>query len=1036
MKWLYCILVLIPSTAGAQQHVEDFQFEHMSLEQGVTNTLIWCMYQDRKGFLWYGTMYGLVKYDGYEYTTYRHNPSDTSTIADDDVISIREDRNNSLWVGTFSGGVSRLDRATGTFSRYLHSKDENSLADNTVWDIVEDKEGALWFATNRGGLDKLDTRTNTFTHYRFKPGDPQSVQSNSVLSLCEGSDSTLWVGTGDGGLQKFNKRTNDFISFKHDSTDLTTIGSNSISAILQDKSGMLWIGTRGGGLNKLDPQTGKFIRYPNTGGNAVSLPSEYVNRLVEDKSGALWVATGAGLARFDPEHKTLTTFQSDPVNKNSLSSNNVTALLQDRSGIFWIGTYHGGLDRLLVGKKKFMHIKNDPSTPAVLTNNEATTILEDRRSRLWVGTKDGLNRFDESMSGTVQWTGDPKNPKSLKGRGVNALAEDSTGTIWVGTRNGLNRFEEWSGTFKHYPSIPSDSTSLGGSVVNALLVGRTGELWIGTNGGLNRFNARTERFIRYVHNDNGSTTLSNDFVLSLFQDTAGDIFIGTYGGLSKLDIATGVFTNFTHNPNNPKTLSNNYVLSMYKDKTGRFWIGTGGGLNLFDPVNGQFTCYKEKDGLPNEVICGILEDERGMLWLSTNRGLSCFDVGRKLFKNYTRLDGLQSNMFLPGSAYKRRNGGMLFGGINGFNQFTPESLKTNPYIPSVFVTTIMLFDDSRQLKQEFAYKNDVRFSYKENFFALSFAALDFTRPEKNAYAYKLEGFDKDWIFSGRNHFARYTNLDPGDYVFRVKGTNNDGVWNESGSSLNITITPPYWKTAWFNVFSMCLFVGVIVLVHRLRVRARVRQSLELEQVRRLEAERVRKKAANDFHDELGHRLTKIGLFTEIVKRQLSNASPEIMRYLDKIIDDSQNLTNDTRDFIWTLDPDKDSLYDVAVHLKEFGDELFDRTGILFTTTGISEDLLSAKLPMETRRHLALIFKEGMNNIVKHSGCRHVTLAISVGDGTLRLLLTDDGKGYTNVSGSGYGLKSMQQRAEKIQSSIRFDSEPGKGSRIELTAKAM
>ena len=1037
VKCLLTILVLtIPGWSAAQPQKGDYQFEHMSLEQGVTNTLVWCIYQDRKGFLWYGTMYGLVKYDGYEYIVYRHDPSDTSSIAGDDVLAICEDRNDGLWVGTYGGGASRLDRKTGTFTRYLHTVDVNSLSDNTVWDILVDREGTVWFATDRGGLDAWNPVTRTFIHFRSRPADPKGLHSNSIRSLCEGVDGTLWVGTGGAGLQGRKKSTGEFLSFTHDSTDPTTIGSNSVSAILQDTPGVLWIGTRGGGLNKFMTETGTFVRYHSVPGNGASLPSDNVNRVIRDRSGALWVATGVGLARFDVEEQTFITFRSDPVHTNSLSSNSVTALLQDRSGILWIGTYNGGLDRLLIGKRKFMRIGNDPATPGILTSNEVTALLEDRRMRLWVGTRQGLNRFDPSLQVSRHWTGSSTGPGSLSGEKVNALCEDSTGTVWVGTARGLNRFDEQSGTFQHYLNSPHDSSSLSGNGVNVLLAGRRGELWVGTNTGLNRLDAKKGSFVRYIHSDNDPASLAHDVVLSLIQDHAGTIFAGTYGGVSRFDRTTGAFTNYRHNPYDPATLSNNYVLSMYQDNAGRLWIGTGGGLNLFDPENTRFTCYREKDGLPNEVICGILEDRHGMLWLSTNRGLSCFDVGRMVFRNYNRLDGLQSNMFLPGSAWKRRNGGMLFGGINGFNLFAPESLKTNAFVPPVFVTTVMLFDDSRRIRQEFAYRDSLQFSYKENFFALSFSALDFTRPEKNSYAYKLEGFDRDWVSSGRNHFARYTNLDPGEYVFRVKGTNNDGVWNEAGSSLIIMISPPYWKTLWFKVLALCFCAGCVVLVHRLRVRARVRQSLNMESMRRREAEQVRKKAANDFHDELGHRLTKIGLFTEIVKRKLTGAAPDVVQYLDKIIEDSQSLTDDTHDFIWTLDPDRDSLFDLAIHLREFGEELFDRTGITYAATGISEDLLNIKLPMETRRHLTMIFKEGMNNIVKHSGCRHVTFDVSWENGCLRLSLSDDGRGYTEVNGSGYGLKSMKQRAEKIHSSIRFDSQPGKGSRIEVTARTI
>ncbi len=1027
---IIALLSLVISANSTVGQYTDVQFEHVSLEQGVSNTLVWCIYQDRKGFLWYGTMYGLIKYNGYEFTTYRHDPADTTTLSNDDVVSVCEDRRGDLWIGTYGGGLNRLDRTTGKFSRYLQEEQSSNVLGGTiVWSILETRNGTMLFGTESEGLLQFNPDSNSFEQFGVRNTDVKNVRYYAMLALCEAKDGTIWVGTRGGGVKRFDPTTGKFTRFKNDPANPRSLSDNSVSAILQDRSGTMWIGTEGGGLNKFDAATGSCIRYLPQERNPNSIAAPSINRIIEDKAGQLWIATGGGLSRFDKITETFVNYRSDPSNRNSLSSDNVTALLQDQSGIIWIGTYHGGLDCLLIGKRKFSALRN-PSA-----NNEVSALLEDRKGSIWIGTKDGLSEYNDSTKHFTLHIPKPGNSTSLSGKRVTALCEDSSGALWVGTQHGLNRMEKRSGMFKRFFHIPSDTLSVTADVITSLYVDRSGSVWVGTHQGLVKYNHEKNSFTRY-HDRKGSTSLPSNYILSIYEDKRGVLWVGTYAGLSKLDKSTGRFTAFRHRAVDTTSLSNNYVLSMLEDSHERFWIGTGGGLNLFDRATETFRSYSQKDGLPNSVICGVLEDAHGALWLSTNRGLSKFNPETKSFMNYDRLDGLQSNMFFPGSAFKGRDGKLMFGGIAGFNMFQPNALPQNTFLPPLAITQFMVFDDSKTYQQEFAYANHVALSYKENFFALSFAALDFTRPEKNQYAYQLEGFDNGWIHAGRNRFARYTNLDPGEYVFRVRGSNNDGVWNEQGTLLRITISPPFWKTTWFRLLAAASMCALGFAAYRLRLQSKMKQLLTIENARREEAEIVRKKAANDFHDELGHRLTKIGLFTEIVKRKLANASPEIMKYLDKISDDSQNLTSDTRDFIWTLDPDKDSLFDVAIHLKDFGEELFDRTGIAFSAKGISEDLLGTKLPMETRRHVTLIFKEGMNNILKHSSAENVTFAVELLNSDLRIALMDDGRGYASSINTGYGLKNMQQRAEKIHSAIRFNSEPGQGSTIELTVKTL
>lgn len=1016
-----------------------YRFERVSLEQGVSHNLVYAILQDKKGFLWFGTMFGLVRYDGYTYTVFRHDPDDSTSLSNDDITAIFEDHKGFLWVGTYGGGLNKLDRTSGRFVRYLPSVSHlNSLSHGVIWSMSEDSKGLIWIGTGNG-LCSLDPSGGTFTRYMNSATDSTSIGANVVLAVHVDRMGTLWVGTQGGGLNRFNASSGRFTRFIRQPSAINSISGNIVRTIYEEKSSaqespvVLWVGTRGG-LTKFIPSERRFENFRADTSNQYSLSANAVGAIAQDGKGDIWVGTERGLNRLDRSTGTFSRFLNDPNNLNTISSDNIVALCCDQGGILWIGSYLGGLDRMVMSPKNFSHLGHNPRDPASLSQAMVRALHEDSSGVLWVGTSAGLGKLDDRTSTFTHFTNNKSDPQSLSGYEATTIHRSRGGALWVGTSRGLNRFDEKRGTFKRYLFDNTNPYSLSNNAVSVVYEDRTGRLWIGTQWGLNRYEVDSDRFTRFVNVPGDSGTITDNYILSIYESSDNALWVGTFGGLHRFDVAQNRFTLFRADPGNPTSISNNYPLSMLEDHAGRMWIGTGGGLNLFNPSDGTFAHFTEKDGLPNSVICGILEDGRGNLWLSTNKGISCFNPQLHTFKNFNLSDGLQSNMFTVGACVKRKDGTLVFGGINGITLFNPESLKTNMHIPAVVVTGFMRFNGrDENFKGDVAYLDQIELPYDENFFAFSFAALDFLQPMKNRYAYKMDGFDPDWVNSGNAHFARYTDLDPGEYVFRVKGSNNDGVWNETGSSIKIRIIPPFWKTTWFYFLSIIILASFVGLIYQQRVRAKVRHSLEVEHIRRAENERVRKKAANDFHDELGHRLTKIGLFSEIVKRKLYGASTEITGYLDKIIDDAQNLTNETRDFLWSLDPAKDSLHDVVVYLKDFGDELFDRTEIAFTIHGLAENLRDVHLSMEARRHLTLIFKEAMHNALKHAGCASVKLAVNATDATFAMSFVDDGHGYNGMSnGNGQGVKNMKLRAEKIAGEILFTSQNGSGVQITVT----
>jgi ligand-binding sensor domain-containing protein/signal transduction histidine kinase len=806
---------------------KDIKFEHISIEEGLSQSGVNCILQDSKSFLWFGTGDGLNKYDGYKFDIYKHDPDKSGSLSNNDILAICEDQAGNLWIGT-RRGLNRFNRSDETFTHWLNEPgDPNSLSHNHVLSIYEDQKGFIWIGTKDGGLNKFEPRNNRFKCWLHDPDKSGSLSNNDILAICEDRTGNLWIGTRNG-LNQFDHTDEVFTLYSNEPGNPHSLSHNEVLSIVVDQSGTLWIGTRNG-LNKFDHSDGTFTRWTTELGNPYSLSHNEIRSIFEDGSGTLWIGTwGGGINRYDRQNKTFSHWVQNPRNPASLSDNSIYSIYEDRSGVLWIGTV-AGINKFDPEKSKFVQWTYEPGNTNSLSNKRVFSVFEDRSGVLWIGTVAGLNRFDRQHNKFSHWVNEPGNPNSLSDNYIRVIFEDRAGTLWIGTDGGgINSLNRNTETFTRWINDPGNPESLSHNSIRSIHEDNSGVLWVGTVAGLNRFDRQQNKFDRWINEPRNPNSLSHDHVRTILEDRSGTLWIGTYGGgLNEFDRECESFTYWINEPGNPTSLSKNEILSIYEDSSNVLWIGTyGGGLNKFDREKGNFINYREKDGLPNDVIYGILEDDRGDLWLSSNRGLSKFNPRAETFKNYDMNDGLQGNEFNSGAYYKNITGILFFGGVNGLTAFQPETLEDNTNIPPIVITSVSKFDDV--IKINIFESDEIQLHYTEKYLSFEFSALDYRNPQKNKYAYTMEGFDEGWIQSGTRRFVPYTYLDPGKYTFRVKGSNNDGVWNEKGVLVNITITPPFWQTWWFRIFTVLFLSGMALFGHKIKVKSVEAQNLKLE----------------------------------------------------------------------------------------------------------------------------------------------------------------------------------------------------------------
>jgi two-component sensor histidine kinase/ligand-binding sensor domain-containing protein len=831
---LLCIEVV---PAGASP-----KFKNLSVASGLSHNSVWCIFQDNQGFFWFGTDDGVSKYDGYNFTVYRHHKYDSTSLSHNVVRALLQDRSGMIWIGT-SDGLNVFDPVTERFHVYRTIPgDSSSISSNEISAIAEDRSGSIWVGTHTHGINKFLPHSKTFQRFANDPANERSLSSNYITSMYFDKANVLWIGTQIGGVNRYDAASGTFTHFRELKRDGRRY-SEVVYSFCEDSKGRFWVGTFSSGISMLDRKTGAWkFYYQGVPSKSELMDSLTVLTIDEDKSGKIIYGTfGGGLQFLDPETGETTAWRHDVQDPASLADNRVLKFYIDPMGNEWIGTYASGVSMYDPRAEHFQTYRNEYPHPTLFSDNNIRSLYRDERGSIWVGTSKGLNILDVKTGTCERYFNRPGDPSSLSDNYVNAIMEDSKGTFWIGTRKGFNRFDRKTKRFTQYLEDTKNPHGLNNSSIRTIVEDREGTIWIGTMDGLNEFDSHTNRFKHFQNDPANPRSISCNNVRSIYQDRSGTLWIGTYGGgIDKFDRASGTFKQYVHDSKDTNSISHNYASPIIEDLRGNLWIGTyGGGLNRLDPRTDKFTVFTETDGLINNTIFGIQSDAKGNLWITTNSGICCFDPETKEYHNYTSAAGLQGEEFNLGSSFKDEDGTMLFGGNNGFNMFQPDKIQENYVLPPVYITSMSIFSKPVQFDTALTMKKHIVLSYDENSVSFDFVALNYRRPDLNHYRYMLEGFDKEWSPIVTLRKASYTNLPPGKFVFRVQGSNNDKVWNTVGASLSIVIKPPFWRTWWaYLLYVICisgLFTGSLQIAQR-----RQRRKLIHEQQRH-EAELVRQK---------------------------------------------------------------------------------------------------------------------------------------------------------------------------------------------------
>ncbi|WP_281614838.1 two-component regulator propeller domain-containing protein [Flammeovirga sp. SubArs3] len=837
------ILLLFFSITYSQDKI----FHHINENSGLTNKVVKDLIRDKKGFLWAATQNGLHRYDGYKMKVYRTSSSDPNfALSSNDINVLMEDNQQRLWVGT----TTNLHMMNADGESFIKLMDKSPFGEEAfvfeITSIIQDKDDDIWVGTKGAGLYKFNEDGELLVHYL---SNKESRYLSTINALAEDKNGNIWIGHDELNISVFDRENGAFSMIRLDQNQSHFVNNNAsdITKIIVTENKGILVGTLQNGLFSIHPQT-KEIDYLYTINKTLKHPS--IQDIVVDNFRQVWVATSDGLHLLSSySDKVTKIYRNDDLNKKSIASNALKSLCYDQQNILWVGVSGKGIDYIEPNFKKFNTYKREVMNYNSLKHTTVQTIFEDSKKNLWFGTSGGGVSFLNTKTGKYEhYTPEKGNPDKLQEWSVFSIYEDHQGNIWVGSYlGGLAKFDTKTKKFKTYKNNSWDKSSLPHDDVRDIFEDSKNQLWVTTNGGgVAIFDREQETFKVFQREHNkGAETLSSNWTLNVYEDSRGWIWVGTYGGLSIYYPNEDRWINFMNDKDDPKSLSHNWVYAVHEDKEGNIWIGTAGGLNKIDeekmssPIkkytSDLMSLYSEKEGLMSNSIHGILEDEKGNLWLSSNSGITKFNVDENSFRHFTKDDGLQGNEFIPMSYMKTAKGKLIFGGNNGANEFLPKEININPFSPKVVLTGFSLFNqevkastNSAILSRDITSTDEIVLNHDQNVLTFNFVALNLISPEKNQYAYKMDGFDKDWNYVNHKREAIYTNLDPGDYIFMVKGTNNDGLWSEDEQEILLTIYPPYWQTWWFRLSVFLLLVLTIYLGYKWKVRAYKREQQVLE----------------------------------------------------------------------------------------------------------------------------------------------------------------------------------------------------------------
>jgi ligand-binding sensor domain-containing protein/signal transduction histidine kinase len=998
----------------------DIRFARISTADGLSQTKVERIVQDDQGFMWFGTQYGLNRYDGYNFKIFAHDPGDPNSLSGVYIRALFKDRDGTLWVGC-NQFLNKFDPKTETFTRYPVP---------FVNHISQDSAGMFWLATSTG-LYALDPATGRIRRYSHDPNDPSSISSNVITMSGEDKAGRFWVAN-TGGLDEFDRRAGKVI------LHIPLAEHPGSFLFYQDRLGTFWMfNVSGNPLAVFDRKTNTLTYYSL---HNQELPSTAfaIRAAVEDHNGTLWLATtGAGLLKFDREHRRFLRYHNIPADNQSLPENSVISLFADREGSIWAGLGRMGLTRFDSKPLPFTRVTYNPSDPKSRVEPFVGAIYEDSQRTLWIGTPEVLMRIDRKAGQYTSYrTSGPRANSD-----VITIREDHSGNLWIGTYgHGLHRFDPRTGEFKTYRHDPANPYSLSNDIVSRLLVDHNGTLWAGTQDALDRFDAATERFTTYKLESHEDLAY-----VELVEDRDGTLWLGTdTAGLRHFDPATGRVTLYQPGMNRPGTLSDSRVNSVHFDAAGTMWLGTQNGLDKFDPKTSSFTVYTRRDGLPGNAVGCVLGDDHGDLWMSTNNGVARFNPRSRTFKNYSMTDGLPGpDLTGWGACFKSPGGEMFFGGFSGATAFFPEKVTEASYTPPIVLTDLRLRGNSAEfgsrfsLQRSVSYIRDLVLSHKENVFSLGFAALSYSNPATNRYRYKLEGLERDWNEVGSDHRqATYTTLPVGIYTFRVQGATSGGAWSEPGVAVRIEILPPWWGTWWFR--SICGMLALVSLwlayyVHLRRIGWQFNVRLE-ERV----SERTR--IARELHDTLLQSFHGLLFRCQAARNVLPRRPEEAIQALDGAILRAEQAIDEGRAAIQNLRYEPSAHSDLEPLLAAIGHELASSevashqpANFRLTVEGKQQPLYPI-LQDEVYR----IARELLRNAFQHAQARHIETEIQYDDRLLRLRIRDDGKGMDpkilqeKGRAGHWGLPGIRERAKQIGARLDFWTEAGAGTEVELT----